>query len=140
MTENMCNNVLTLYGSPKHLGELIEFVRGDDREMDFGHEWNSQREHGQVFTFTKIIPIEGTFDPAMSLAKWGCSGDAKNVAGECDSSFARYRFITTACPPIPISSALRHLFPDIFVCWFFCEPQNLRAGFLTSPQVYTGFL
>ena len=141
MTEqNWCDNVVTLCGSPKHIEELIEFVRGDDREMDFGHEWNGQSANGDVFTFTKIIPIEGKWSSALGLAKWGCRSDAINVTGHCRSNYARYRFNTPACPPIPICNALRLLFPDIFCSWFFCEPQNLYAGFITSPQIYKEIL
>ena len=141
MTEqNWCDNILTLSGPPKNIEELVEFVRGDDSEMDFGCEWNGKSVNGQVFTFTKIIPIEGTWSPTLGLKKWGSRSDAINTTGKCASNYVRYRFNTPACPPIPICNALRLLFPDIFCCWFFCEPQNLYAGFITSPQIYKEIL
>jgi len=136
---NWCSNQVCLAGPPVKIEELVQYVKGENEiDMDFGHTWNGENVNGQLLTFRKIVvPPRGNWDPAWCLANWGVKWDACEVNGFNHGNYIIYRFDTAWGPPFPIADKLKTEFPDVYVSWYFHEPQNELAGYIKcEPKKY----
>jgi hypothetical protein len=132
MTEGLswCYNKVSIHGTPENIGEVVEFVRGQ-KEFDIGHRLNGEIVEGQLFSFHSVIPIKGDWSSAMALARWGVrSHDAIEVKMYYKGNFVVYEFLTPWCAPLPVCGELRSQFADVYISWFYDNPQELLCGYI----------
>ena len=140
MKPAFCFNHVSVFGAPEHVAQLVSHVEGE-RDYEFDHILNGQPTLGQLFSFAKIIPYEGKLDVEVSLDKWSSKCDALDVRLDyCQGNYASYKFETYWTPPFKIANALRNQFVDVFISWFFLEPQAELCGFIKSETKIKGFL
>ena len=106
----------------------------DKGELPIKREMKSPKT-GEVFHTTYDFP-DGTNDDrwySWNLANWGCKWEVSDV--ECDhfedNSF-ECEFETPWSPPEQIFYALREMFEDVEISWFFDEPGMQVAGYLNN--------
>tara|TARA_Y100000588_G_scaffold330864_1_gene368046 strand:+ start:570 stop:992 length:423 start_codon:yes stop_codon:yes gene_type:complete len=135
-----CYNHVSVHGSPQHVSELVSHVEGP-KDYEFDHILNGQPTLGQLFSFRSIIPYEGTLDSGVNLDKWGSRCDAIDVRLDyCHGNYASYRFETYWTPPFKVAYALKTHFEDLYISWFFLEPQAELSGFIKSETKIKGVL
>ena len=61
---------------------------------------------------------------------WGCKWDVRDVERQNLGDYIHYQFETAWGPPKEICDALRKVFPDLDITWFFDEPGMRVAGYL----------
>ena len=61
---------------------------------------------------------------------WVTKWDTGDVFAEDDGWLLRYDFTTAWCPPEPIYHALRDMFPDLRISWFYREDGMEMSGYL----------
>ena len=125
-----CYNHVSVYGAPEYVAELVSHVQGE-MDFEFDHTLNGETAKGQLFSFKSIIPYEGKWDSGVGLAKWGVRCEALDVRLHyCHGSHALYEFDTPWGPPFPVCDALKTRFIDLYVSWFFHEPQGELSGYI----------
>tara|TARA_B100000965_G_scaffold400741_1_gene423208 strand:- start:290 stop:748 length:459 start_codon:yes stop_codon:yes gene_type:complete len=148
---NWCQNRVSFYSeNEEQLGKLKTIFESDEPfntivpspdwkttpndkgELPVLREMKSPRT-GEVFHRTYDFP-DGTNDDrwySWNVANWGTKWEVADV--ECDHfdecSF-ECEFETAWSPPEGIFYALRDLFPDVDVSWFYDEPGMQFAGYL----------
>jgi hypothetical protein len=127
---NWVKNKVNFSGPPEDIAELARFVKTEDEFTSFDHTLNGDYVSGQLFSFKKIIPYEGDWDSAVCLKLWGTKWDAIEVNASFHGDFVCYKFKTAWVAPYPIYHALNNKFKDIYISWFYHEPQMEMAGYI----------
>ena len=63
-------------------------------------------------------------------ANWGTKWEVSNVEVSGEDETATYDFQTAWCPPEGVYNALVKRFPDLYISWFYDEPNMQLAGYL----------
>ena len=149
---NWCHNRVSFYSDNKqHIAKLWSIFESETpfNEIVPSPDWKTtpndkgelpvKREmknpDGRVVYTTYDFP-DGTNDDRWydwNLANWGCKWEVSDV--ECDhfedNSF-ECEFETPWSPPEQIFYALRQMFEDVEISWFFDEPGMQVAGYLNN--------
>ncbi len=65
-----------------------------------------------------------------NIANWGCKWEVGDVECEGEANILECQFETPWSPPEQIFHALREMFEDVEISWFFDEPGMQVAGYL----------
>ncbi len=65
-----------------------------------------------------------------NIANWGCKWEVDDVECEGEANILECQFETPWSPPEQIFHALREMFEDVEISWFFDEPGMQVAGYL----------
>ena len=89
---------------------------------------------GEAFSFDSVIPMPKELQPISvdwANNNWGCKWEVRDVevSGE-DETETEYYFQTAWCPPEGVYNALVKRFPDLYISWFYDEPNMQLAGYL----------
>jgi len=149
---NWCRNRVSFYSDNKqHIAKLWSIFESETpfNEIVPSPDWKTtpndkgelpvKREmknpDGRVVYTTYDFP-DGTNDDrwySWNIANWGCKWEVSDV--ECDhfedNSF-ECEFETPWSPPEGIFYALREMFEDVEISWFFDEPGMQVAGYLNN--------
>ncbi len=147
---NWCHNRVSFYSDNKqHIEKLWSIFESEEpfNEIVPAPDWKNtpndkgelpvkremKNRDGRVIYTTYDFP-DGTNDDRWydwNLANWGCKWEVSDV--ECDhfedNSF-ECEFETPWSPPEQIFHALREMFEDVEISWFFDEPGMQVAGYL----------
>ena len=123
-SENVFNQILPApdwKNTPNDKGELPQTV-----EM--------KNSKGEVFTTVERFP-DGRQDDRWydwNIANWGCKWEVGDVECEGEENILECQFETPWSPPEQIFHALREMFEDVEISWFFDEPGMQVAGYLNN--------
>jgi len=149
---NWCHNRVSFYSDNKqHIAKLWSIFESETpfNEIVPSPDWKTtpndkgelpvkremKNRDGRVIYTTYDFP-DGKNDDRWydwNLANWGCKWEVSDV--ECDhfedNSF-ECEFETPWSPPEQIFYALREMFEDVEISWFFDEPGMQVAGYLNN--------
>ena len=135
-----CYNHVSVHGAPEHVSELVSHV-ANPMDFEFDHFLNGEPTLGQLFSFAKIIPYNGKLSADVNRNKWSSQSDAIEVRLDYyHGNYAIYQFETYWTPPFKVAYALKTQFVDLYIKWFFFEPQAELSGFIKSETKVKGVL
>ncbi len=113
----------------KHLEEIEEKYKGKENNL---HHFRSLANQAQTREYSdnlkKMYGADNWYDWAND--NWGTKWDTGDVFAEDDGWLLRYDFTTAWGPPEPICHALRDMFPDLKISWFYREDGMEMSGYL----------
>jgi len=147
---NWCSNRVSFYSDDTSALEKLKNIFESDEPFNSlvpAPDWkNTPNDKGELPVLREMKDTEGrvihtTYDFPdgknddrwydWNIFNWGTKWEVSGV--ECDhwdgNSF-ECEFETAWSPPEGIYYALRHLFPDVDVTWFYDEPGMMVAGYL----------
>ena len=147
---NWCSNRVSFYSDDTSALEKLKNIFESDEPFNSlvpAPDWkNTPNDKGELPVLREMKDTEGrvihtTYDFPdgknddrwydWNICNWGTKWEVSDV--ECDhwdgNSF-ECEFETAWSPPEGIYYALRQLFPDVDVSWFYDEPGMMDAGYL----------
>ena len=113
----------------KHLEEIQEKYTDKDSNL---HYYKSLANQAQTREYSdslkKMYGADNWYDWAND--NWGTKWDTNEAYIQDDGWLLRYDFTTAWCPPQPICHALRDMFPDLTISWFYREDGMEMSGYL----------
>ena len=113
----------------RHLDEIEEKYKGKDNNL---HYFRSLANQAQTREYSdnlkKMYGADNWYDWAFE--QWGTKGNPNESYCEDGGWILKYDFDTAWCPPEPICSVLRDMFPSLTITWFFREDGMEMAGYL----------
>ena len=148
---NWCRNRVSFYSDNKqHIAKLWSIFESETpfNEIVPSPDWKTtpndkgelpvKREmknpDGRVVYTTYDFP-DGTNDDrwySWNLANWGCKWEVGEVECQGEENILECEFETPWSPPEAIFYALRQMFEDVEISWFFDEPGMQVAGYLNN--------
>ena len=150
---NWCRNRVTAYGNEEQISKIAKIF--SDKKSIFNHiikspDWSRLpnedgefpvlEEHkdkeGNVIFATSNFPKSGKNDDRWyhwNIQNWGTKWDVTAESVEInyeDSEQIEIEFSTAWSPPEEICRALRDMFEDVSISWFYDEPGMEVAGYL----------
>lgn len=118
---NWCFNRVKISGSEKDVTAFKDFVQSPNEPFDF----------------ERIVPLPSAMEHLNEydwcMLNWGTKWNADEATLDDDQDdYLEYAFATAWSPATGIYLALEERFPDIELSWFYDEPMNQLAGYLTT--------
>ena len=143
---NHCHNRVTIYGSgDEQLAQIAKIKGIFEDESIFTHfipepNWaTTPNKDGEVpvareYPYPPQFPKSGKTDDRWydwRLQHWDTKWDAYDVeVTDNDPECLEVQFNTAWSPPEAVCHAMRELYPDLSVSWFYDEPGCEIAGYL----------
>ena len=113
----------------RHLDEIEEKYKGKENNL---HHFRSLANQAQTREYSdnlkKMYGADNWYDWANEF--WGTKWDTGETYCQDDGWILKYDFDTAWCPPEPICSVLRDMFPSLTITWFYREDGMEMAGYL----------
>ena len=113
----------------RHLDEIEEKYKGKENNLlHFRSLANQAQTREYSDNLKKMYGADNWYDWAFE--QWGTKWDTSETYCEDGGWILKYDFDTAWCPPEPICSVLRDMFPILTINWFFREDGMVMAGYL----------